>query len=709
TINVANANEGPSDIGLSNTTVAENAAGAVVGALSTTDVDAGDSHSYSVSDNRFEVVGGQLKLKDGVSLDHEGEPSVSVTVTSTDASGASISETFSLTVSNANENPTDITLSNSSVAENAAGAVVGTVSTVDPDAGNTHSYSVSDSRFEVVGGQLKLKSGVSLNYETTPSVGVTVTTTDQGGNSYSEAFTINVTNVNENPTDITLSNSSVAENAAGAVVGTLSTVDPDAGNTHTYSVSDSRFEVVGGQLKLKSGVSLDYETQSSVSVTVTTTDQGGNSYSEAFTINVTNVSDTGTSGHDTYNGTSGDDYYDGGKGHDTINGLAGNDTLIGGEGHDTISGGDGNDLLYGDEGNDVIDGGAGNDTIEGGEGNDTLTGGSGTDTLSYASASTSVTVNLSTNTVSGGVASGDTISGFENVTGSAYNDTITGDGNANVLSGGAGNDTISGGSGDDTISGGAGSDTLSGGSGSGDTLSYESSSAGVTVNLTTNTVSGGDAQGDTISGFENVTGSAYNDTIYGSSGNNVINAGAGDDRVYSTGGIDTIDGGAGSDTIDLANFNGAGDMTMDLSNGLVYYSSYPAGADHISNFENASGTTGNDTFYGSSADNTMWGQAGNDVFHFSSGGSHDTAYGGTGTDSIQIDSAGGSGGWLESVASGATPTLGAGDWLLHLDTGADYVLHGAGASFDFGGAHSGTLTGTDGSQLQFEEIEGINW
>ena len=69
-----------------------------------------------------------------------------------------------------------------------------------------------------------------------------------------------------------LSASKVSENAAGAVIGTLSVTDPDAGDSQSYQVSDSRFEVVNNQLKLKSGVSLDFEQGSSVSVTVTATD-----------------------------------------------------------------------------------------------------------------------------------------------------------------------------------------------------------------------------------------------------------------------------------------------------------------------------------------------------------------------------------------------------------------------------------------------------
>ena len=47
-----------------------------------------------------------------------------------------------------------------------------------------------------------------------------VTTTDKGGLSYSESFTIKVNDVNEAPTDITLSAFKVDENEFGAAVGT---------------------------------------------------------------------------------------------------------------------------------------------------------------------------------------------------------------------------------------------------------------------------------------------------------------------------------------------------------------------------------------------------------------------------------------------------------------------------------------------------------
>src|SRR5690606_14029202 len=149
--------------------------------------------------------------------------------------------------------------------------------------GGSHTYTVDDARFEVVGGQLKLKAGESLDFEAEPTGDVEGTVTDQGGLTRTETFTIGVTNVNEAPTALALDNLTVAENAAGAVVGTLRVAVPVAGGSHTYTVDDARFEVVGGQLKLKAGESLDFEAEPTVDVEVTVTDQGGLTRTETFT------------------------------------------------------------------------------------------------------------------------------------------------------------------------------------------------------------------------------------------------------------------------------------------------------------------------------------------------------------------------------------------------------------------------------------------
>jgi hypothetical protein len=101
--------------------------------------------------------------------------------------------------------------------------------------------------------------------------------------------------VNDPPTDLSLSNSSVNENAAnGKLVGLLSAVDPDAGDSHTYTLVNNaggRFGISGNQLVVVNGSLLDFEAGTSHSITVRVTDSGGETYDESFTISVQNVNE----------------------------------------------------------------------------------------------------------------------------------------------------------------------------------------------------------------------------------------------------------------------------------------------------------------------------------------------------------------------------------------------------------------------------------
>lgn len=134
------------------------------------------------------------------------------------------------------------------------------------------------------------------------SAGQKATTTPNGGSSaYSlatDTATINVTAVNDAPTDITLDNLTVPENAHGAVIGNLATSDVDTGDSHGYTVNDARFEVVGSQLKLKASTALDFEAEPTVSLTVTSTDSAGLSIQKALVITVTNVNENPVAGTD---------------------------------------------------------------------------------------------------------------------------------------------------------------------------------------------------------------------------------------------------------------------------------------------------------------------------------------------------------------------------------------------------------------------------
>ena len=141
------------------------------------------------------------------------------------------------------------------------------------------------------GGTLTLgyASGVS------GTAAITVRATDTSGAFIESTFTVDVSPVDDAPTAVMLASISVPENldtSGGYNVGTLSSSDPDTGDTHTYSVvggaDGAKFLISADLLMLDDGV-LDYEAQSSYEVTVRSTDSGGLSVDNTFTIDVTDI------------------------------------------------------------------------------------------------------------------------------------------------------------------------------------------------------------------------------------------------------------------------------------------------------------------------------------------------------------------------------------------------------------------------------------
>jgi hypothetical protein len=104
---------------------------------------------------------------------------------------------------------------------------------------------------------------------------------------------------NAAPTDIALSDATVAENAElGTVIGALTGTDPE-GSALTFTLTDDAngyFDIDGTDLIL-SGV-LDFETAASHNVTVRATDSGGAFFDEVFAITVTDVEESFSSDDD---------------------------------------------------------------------------------------------------------------------------------------------------------------------------------------------------------------------------------------------------------------------------------------------------------------------------------------------------------------------------------------------------------------------------
>ncbi|NCS13123.1 MAG: cadherin repeat domain-containing protein [Microcystis aeruginosa G13-09] len=189
---------------------------------------------------------------------------------------------------------------NENVAPN---TVIGTFSSTDPDTGNSFTYSLiagtgdtDNTALSIVGNQLQINN--SPDFETKNSYSIRVKTTDQGGLSFEKTLTIVVNNVNETPTDLALSATTVNENVApNTVIGTFSSTDPDTGNSFTYSLiagtgdtDNTAFSIVGNQLQINN--SPDFETKNSYSIRVKTTDQGGLGFEKVLTITVNDLNET---------------------------------------------------------------------------------------------------------------------------------------------------------------------------------------------------------------------------------------------------------------------------------------------------------------------------------------------------------------------------------------------------------------------------------
>ncbi|WP_457421253.1 beta strand repeat-containing protein [Roseateles sp. P5_E7] len=350
---------------------------------------------------------------------------------------------------------------------------------------------------------------------------------------------------------------------------------------------------------------------------------------------------TGTAGVNRLVGGAGDDVLDGGDAGDVLDGGDGVDTAsyasatagvaasllapatntgaAAGDSYasiENLAGSNYNDTLVGDTNANVINGGDGDDFIEGRGGADVIHGGLGNDTLSYAASSAAVQVDLVVGTGNGGDAQGNLIDGIENLIGSNFADSLKGD---------AGDNRLDGGSGDDLLDGGAGADQLIGGAGN-DTATYVGASSGVKASLVNATSNAGDAAGDSFSSIENLTGSAFDDTLEGDAGVNRLLGGAGDDVLIGGAGADVLIGGAGSDTASYA--GAAAGLTVSLADTTL--NTGDAAGDSFDAIENLTGSGFDDVLIGTATANRLDGGAGNDLLVGGAGA--DVLIGGSGVD-----------------------------------------------------------------------------
>ncbi|MDF2399531.1 calcium-binding protein [Pseudomonas sp. 3MA1] len=409
-----------------------------------------------------------------------------------------------------------------------------------------------------------------------------------------------------------------------------------------------------------------------------------------------------------------------------INGTNGADTLTGTAGYDEINALGGNDVIKSSPGADKIDGGAGFDTID----------------YSASPAGVNVEVRLGTGPAGkGGDAEGSTLTGIENVIGSAFNDILTSGPDASAtairLEGGAGDDiyyintgaqptiveqagggndevrvsvvyptgtilaanverltfignknfigygndsdnVITGGSGNDTLYGGAGADQFFGGAGL-DIAGYTDSKTSVTINLKTG-VNTGIAAGDTYTDIETIRGSNYNDIFVGN-------------------GLGMhFDGGAGFDTVDYSTSSAGVNVEVRLGTGPAGKGGDAEGTT-LTGIENVIGTAFNDILIsGPDASATairLEGGAGDDIYYINSGARPTIVeQAGGGNDEVRVTVAYPGGTTLAANVErmtyiGSQDFIGYGndsDNIITGGSGNDTLYGGAGADQFFGGA-----------------------
>jgi serralysin len=253
---------------------------------------------------------------------------------------------------------------------------------------------------------------------------------------------------------------------------------------------------------------------------------------------------------------------------DVLTGNAVANFIIGADGNDTITGGAGADNLQGSTGDDLFVIGsfadfADGEVIYGDQGMDELRfTGTGAGTLTLTSEVNVDRVVIGTGTAASAVFTGTAAINVDGTAltqsvemiGNAGANVLTGSAEADTLNGGAGNDSLIGGAGDDVLVGGTGNDTLNGGAGL-DTASYADATAAVRVNLATTAAQAtGGAGTDLLSLIENLTGSAFGDTLTGTTAANFIYGGAGNDTITGGAGADNLQGGAGNDLFVIGSF-----------------------------------------------------------------------------------------------------------------------------------------------------------
>ncbi|MCA2813341.1 MAG: cadherin domain-containing protein [Microcystis sp. M090S1] len=297
-VNETPSNQAPTNLALSATTVNENVApNTVIGTFSSTDPDSGNSFTYSLvtgtgdTDNSaFSIVGNQLQINN--SPDFETKNSYSIRVKTTDQGGLSFEKTLTIVVNDVNETPSN-QAPTALIFQNAVTQLAENVNVtpefkvadllIEDDGLGTNNLFLTGrdrERFLIQNSAL-FYVGFTPNFEAQNSYEVTVNVDDTTVGvtpDLTQTLTLNITDINEAPTALILTNSTkaIAENtdtSQGVKVADIQISD-DALGTNSLSLlgsDQSSFQIRGRELFFIGKA--DFEAQSLYNLTVAVTDK----------------------------------------------------------------------------------------------------------------------------------------------------------------------------------------------------------------------------------------------------------------------------------------------------------------------------------------------------------------------------------------------------------------------------------------------------
>ena len=306
TILIRDSNSPPTAINLRPNKIAENQPlNTLVGQLTSTD-EIGDTHTYKfVSGNgdtgnsNFSIRGNEVYSN--LSFNYENQTSHTIRVESKDAGNKTYQQVLTILITNVNEAVTDLLLDRNTIQENKAiNTIIGVFNSTDIDVGDTHNYALvggfgDNANFKIEG--RILKSAAVFDFETKNSYSIKVRTEDAGGESFEKIFAINILDVREPATDITLSPNNIDENQPrNTLIGNFSSTDTDAGDSHTYSLvsgfgddHNANFQIIGNSLR--SQKSFNFENRQVHTIRVESKDAGNQTFQKNFIIFINDVND----------------------------------------------------------------------------------------------------------------------------------------------------------------------------------------------------------------------------------------------------------------------------------------------------------------------------------------------------------------------------------------------------------------------------------